>query len=577
MGGYGRNRGDAYGGHAFAGGLVGLNSGDIERTYAAGAVSGYGGNAWSYGYGGYVSDMGDASVGGLVGHNDGTVLNSFWDTETSGTLIGIGGGTDAGATGLTTAEMMTLSTFTDAGWSIDDAGGTGLTWRIYDGRTYPLLRHFLTPLSVSTIDGGNDSKMYDGVPYYLGDDAVYDPAAAQTDPNIFCVLTYGDSTEAVHVGTYDLALGGLFSNQMGYDIDFGSGTLTINPAPINLDGVRLYDGTTVFDAALFGTNGTISTGVGTETLMLTGSGSVASPNVSAGIQALNMGTLTLNNGTGLLSDYMVVSQTGMINPAPISFTGTRMEDGTVVFDASLFGTNGTISTGVGTETIILTGYGSVGSSSFWAGLQNLTGGGTTLFMNDGTGLAGNYTFVGGVQTGKITPDWMQLLTETGAIVGAGTLGGYYLANLLPPPDQAPPQMDAPQQGDTQPPSFQFASYLAPPPVVEGISVEILKLWQEPAGSTPGSPGIIMVGLPDSLSQPGAFFTFELPKKIASEIAENKYAVTVTLADGKPLPAWLRYNPATKTFTAMNVPEGYLPVEILINFGGQSWKLEIYKQ
>ena len=124
-----------------------------------------------------------------------------------------------------------------------------------------------------------------------------------------------------------------------------------------------------------------------------------------------------------------------------------MEDGTIVFDASLFGTNGTIETGVGTETIALTGYGSVASSSFFAGLQNLTGGGTTLFINDGTGLASNYTFVGGVQTATITPDWLQLLTETGAIVGASTVGGYYLANLLPVTDYVPPRLDAPQQDE----------------------------------------------------------------------------------------------------------------------------------
>ncbi|GAJ10244.1 unnamed protein product, partial [marine sediment metagenome] len=51
---------------------------------------------------------------GFCQWNDGTITNCFWDTETSGTETGVGG--TNGATGKTTAEMKTKSTFTDAGW-----------------------------------------------------------------------------------------------------------------------------------------------------------------------------------------------------------------------------------------------------------------------------------------------------------------------------------------------------------------------------------------------------------------------------------------------------------------------------
>jgi hypothetical protein len=51
------------------------------------------------------------NVGGLVGERvSGTVSDSFWDIETSGQT------TSDGGTGKTTAEMQTMSTFTDAGW-----------------------------------------------------------------------------------------------------------------------------------------------------------------------------------------------------------------------------------------------------------------------------------------------------------------------------------------------------------------------------------------------------------------------------------------------------------------------------
>ncbi|MBA7639285.1 hypothetical protein ES703_46943 [subsurface metagenome] len=91
------------------GGFVGLNTaGDlISNSYSTGAVTGTG-----------------ANVGGLIGQNIGTVSNSFWDTETSGQAA------SAGGTGLTTEEMKTKSTFTDAGWDFDTI------WKIWELPVY---------------------------------------------------------------------------------------------------------------------------------------------------------------------------------------------------------------------------------------------------------------------------------------------------------------------------------------------------------------------------------------------------------------------------------------------------------
>ncbi len=110
------------------GGLVGLNSdGTVSNSYATGSVSGatYLGGLLGHNMEGTVSNSyatgsvsGDTNVGGLVGSNsDGTVSNSFWDLETGGPDNGVGDGK-------TTAEMMTQSTFTDAGWNFTIPG----TW-----------------------------------------------------------------------------------------------------------------------------------------------------------------------------------------------------------------------------------------------------------------------------------------------------------------------------------------------------------------------------------------------------------------------------------------------------------------
>lgn len=59
------------------------------------------------------------------------VENCFWDTETSGRNL------SAGGTGKATAEMQTLSTFTDAGWDFSVPDGE---WRMTaDGMHYPRL------------------------------------------------------------------------------------------------------------------------------------------------------------------------------------------------------------------------------------------------------------------------------------------------------------------------------------------------------------------------------------------------------------------------------------------------------
>jgi len=132
----------------YVGGLVGWNGGTITNCYSTGSVTGTG----SY-----------SSVGGLVGGNNGTIIgcystgslsgtdyvgglvgsnvwgkisNSFWDVNTSGEP------NSAGGIGKTTAEMMTLLTFTSAGWDFtnETANGTNDYWRMcVNGVEYPLL------------------------------------------------------------------------------------------------------------------------------------------------------------------------------------------------------------------------------------------------------------------------------------------------------------------------------------------------------------------------------------------------------------------------------------------------------
>jgi len=134
------------------GGLVGRNSeGTVSNSYSSGSVTGDVKVGGLVGYNDFSSSSvsnsystgsvtGDEYVGGLVGRNnyEGTVNDSFWDTETSGQAA------SAGGTGKTTMEMQDIATFSGAGWNIIAVGNPGTRnptyiWNIVGDETYPFL------------------------------------------------------------------------------------------------------------------------------------------------------------------------------------------------------------------------------------------------------------------------------------------------------------------------------------------------------------------------------------------------------------------------------------------------------
>lgn len=105
-------------------------------------------------------------LGGMVGKADSktSVSGSFWNYFALPSATGNGLGTVDALSGVkTAAQLRQLSTFTDAGWDIDDQGGTGKAWRIYDGNTTPLLRSFLKGRTVDVVVSGRPVDMvYNG-------------------------------------------------------------------------------------------------------------------------------------------------------------------------------------------------------------------------------------------------------------------------------------------------------------------------------------------------------------------------------------------------------------------------------
>jgi hypothetical protein len=93
------------------GGIVGYNaSGNLIRCYSTGSV------------------VGNEDIGGLVGLNKDTVIQCFWDIQTSHQTTSVGG------SGKTSTEMKKINTFLLWG----TCGNDGI-WKIDEGRDYPRL------------------------------------------------------------------------------------------------------------------------------------------------------------------------------------------------------------------------------------------------------------------------------------------------------------------------------------------------------------------------------------------------------------------------------------------------------
>ncbi|WP_295862542.1 GLUG motif-containing protein [uncultured Xanthomonas sp.] len=252
----------------YAGGLVGYNlTGTINAAYAGGrGVIGtqYLGGLVGYNDGGIINasyaigDIGGSNAGGgLVGTNSGTINASFFATDIGGNPINAGlrlagsntGSIDAISGGRSWSALNTLSTFTDAGWAIDNRGGTGQTWRLYEHMGTPLLRSFLTPLTISTSLSGLD-KTYDGNGV-SGTISSY-TAGGAFNPSLLFGSSLRYATAGNGVGSYTtgngmLQIGGLASSQQGYDIGYVvSGGIAITPATLTVtatSGSKTYGGT----------------------------------------------------------------------------------------------------------------------------------------------------------------------------------------------------------------------------------------------------------------------------------------------------------------------------------------------
>lgn len=208
-------------GDTYTGGMVGNNNGYLQHVYAAGIMN---------------------TGGGLVGFQgkDTATVKNVWDKTVSERTTD-----DAvNSVGLTTAQMKQTANYT--GWDFQKV------WYMENGRTYPLLRAFMKPM---TIRAEGLTKTYDGNAFV---NPVFTMVPATPDPSKFTgtLTNTGSSLNAKNKGTYNITPGGIYTTgQHGYAIDYSSGKLNVSAKEIVLSGIsaknKVIDGSA--DAEITGT------------------------------------------------------------------------------------------------------------------------------------------------------------------------------------------------------------------------------------------------------------------------------------------------------------------------------------
>jgi len=185
----------------------------------------------------------------------------------------------------------------------------------------------------------------------------------------------------------------------------------------------------------------------------------------------------------------------------------------------------------------------------------------------GIGLTGadarNYI---GNDTATTTGDISENLTATAASV-------WYLPPTLPqelvgiPSELQPVMLDL-----GLPDSFGTGTITDTPAIAggrgSGAGIRTRVVVSTLRAATNQMPGMMAVTIPDNIDG----FRFQLPSALVGGLAAND--AQVTLVNGELLPSWLRYDRQAGTLVAVGMPEGGMPIEILVGNGLLSWTVLI---
>jgi hypothetical protein len=95
----------------------------------------------------------------------------------------------------------------------------------------------------------------------------------------------------------------------------------------------------------------------------------------------------------------------------------------------------------------------------------------------------------------------------------------------------------------------------------GVTVDLQNTSQQ------DTPLMVAVSLPKGASTVGTGFSFEMPESIKGMVSDET-EVSVTQANGSPLPSWLKFDRKNMRFEASAVPDSALPMQLAKVVNGQ---------
>lgn len=449
------------------------------------------------------------------------------------------------------------------------------------------------------------------------------------------IISSAGSSSSANVGSYavNADVSGMNINAPGYNVVAANqGMLTIAPRPISYSGSRVYDATTAVSSGAM-TLGNIVNG---DNVMLSGSGILTGKD--AGTRTLSgVGTLALSNSnytlTGATGTFTVTPATLSVSGVHAQHKVYDATTAAILAGTPTVAALGADSVHVGGSAVASFSDKNVGSNKGVAVsgyvLQGADAG--NYILQQPAGLIANITpavlTVSGVTAqNKIhdastqatlagSPSVAALGMDVVSIGGAAnahfndasigdnkpvTASGYTLHGvdagnyLLQQPVGLTANITAPPQEVVQPRPATMPLQLPPLPATDVAPRELT--WPVPADSVTldvfGALGDddagpmtrvplmpfgaeVPVAIGEAHPAGGGEYVFRLPDEVQALLNRARsQRVSVTGADRAPLPQWLRFDPSGRRLLAHRVPQGALPMSLLISFGGQQTMVKI---
>lgn len=90
--------------------------------------------------------------------------------------------------------------------------------------------------------------------------------------------------------------------------------------------------------------------------------------------------------------------------------------------------------------------------------------------------------------------------------------------------------------------------------------------------TSAASGLVAITVPNGTATGGSGVVVGLPAELSA--TTGGAVASVTLPDGRPLPAWIRHDPRDNTLVLGAVPDGAFPLQLVLMAGGQRSVLQI---